>query len=403
MGKPSPLYSDEGADAVSLHTQRGGGESSNHNYLDDDAPELQVDDLPPLYDEVAASEPSAPLLGPEYPVPADRPEASPHDGIDSFWRDPIYGTEYYITSLLDNDPKLLEKKIHEWARKPPRVSVRLHGYHRQTVDKNGKKETETVTDFDVSVNLTPFLYSDATRNLSWRELNTVDNTRKVKRGTVFRRRAPGAKRGIELGLPEKPTLEEWCHRYCANHSGLKCFVLERRMTGFNYEDIKSRLEALVRGTNYHGSLSITFPVKDQYVYVYNESKINIWRRNKWIRWFCYITCLWVLIWPYLFFRTKVFEVVFADWPFSVPDANDDNRRKYVSINEAQWYNMWGRAIYRAVLGKRQCTLDQNDLVTAELPNPTFGNAAVDGAMGFIRAGIGAMNEVNRTVGWGYDS
>lgn len=399
MGKPSPLFTDEGADAVSLHTQRGGS-SSNQHYLDDDAPELQVDDLPPLYDEVAAGEPNAPLLGPELPLPADQPEVN---GICPYWKDPVYGTQYYIASLLDNDPKFLETQIREWARKPPRVSVRLYGTHRQSVHRNGKKETETVTDFDVSVDLTPFLYSDPVDALSWRELNTVDNTTKAKRGTIFRRRAPGVKRGIELGLPEKPTLEEWCHRYCASHSGLKCFTLERRMTGFNYSDVKTRLEALVRRTNYHGSLNITFPVKDQYVHVYNESKINVWRRNKWIRMFCYITFLWIITWPYLYFRTKRFEVVFSDWPFSVPDPNDDNRRKYVSINEAQWYNMWGRAIHRAVLDKRQCTLDQQDLLTADVPNPTYGNAVVDGAMDFIRAGIGAMNEVNRTIGWGYDS
>ena len=65
--------------------------------------------------------------------------------------------------------------------------------------------------------------------------------------------------------------------------------------------------------------------------------------------------------------------------------------------------MWGRAINRAVLEKRQGTLDQQDLIAADSPAPVFGVAVVDGAMSFVRAGVGAMNEVNRQLGWGYDS
>ncbi|KAK4217539.1 putative abc transporter protein [Rhypophila decipiens] len=396
MGKPSHPLGNDGADALSLHSQHG--VPSHSNLLDDDAPELQSDDLPPLYDDIAGGEPSssAPLLGPDLTLPAD-PLST--DFISQFYRSPVDGVDTYITEILDKDPKLLENKVHEWAAKPPRVSVQIRGTHQRQVDRDGKKSRETVTDFDVSVDLTPFLFSDAANRLSWREVNTVDNITKTKRGTVFKCRAPGAKRGIELGLPEKPTLEEWCHRYCASSSGLKRFTLERRMTGFKHDKVEDLLEALVRRTNYHGRLSITFPVKEQYVHVYNECKTNVWRMNKWIRWFCYITFLWIFTWPYLFFRTKVFEVVSSDWPFST--TTEDLQTRYVTISEAQWYNMWGRAIHRAVLERRQCTLDQQDLATAEVPNPVWGNnnAGVD----IIRAGIGAMNEINRTVGWGYDT
>ena len=43
----------------------------------------------------------------------------------------------------------------------------------------------------MSVELTPFLYSDVRRQTSWAELRTVDNFEKVRRGGVFASRAPG--------------------------------------------------------------------------------------------------------------------------------------------------------------------------------------------------------------------
>jgi hypothetical protein len=174
----------------------------------------------------------------------------------------------------------------------------------------------------------------------------------------------------------------------------------RRVVGFDEEKVRQKLESLVRNTNYHGHLNITFPVKDQYVHVFNEAKINRWRLTTWIYWLCIFTLMFVFTWPYLFFRTKRFEVVSVDWSFS--QLGQDGRKKYVSISEDQWYNLWGRAIHRAVLEKRQSTLDQQDLIAAEGAAPVFGNAVVDGAMGVFRAGVSAMNEVNRQLGWGGD-
>ncbi len=392
MGKPSKPtpFPREGDDSHSLHTQPG------DRFLDDDAPELQVDDLPPLYDEGTSS--AEPLLG----VPVSQPGLTPtFPGMVPLYRRAENGWETYLDRRLDNDPKVLEKHVNFWAQTPPRPFVRLHGTHTQVVDDNGKKERRTVTDFDDQVELTPYLFSDATNRLSLRELRTVDNGEEVYRGTVFRRRAPGSRQSIEVGNYDKPTLAEWCHRYCASHAGLKSFTLTRRMVGFDEERVQQRLDALVRATNYRGHLSITFPVRDEAVTVFNDCKTNVWRTTTWIWWVCVLTLMFIFTWPYLFFRTKKFEVVYADWAFSV--AGENGQRRFVSISEDQWYNMWGRAIHRAVLEKRQCTLDQQDLINAEGAPPVFNNAVVDGAVGFLRAGVSAMNEVNRQLGWGYDS
>ncbi len=110
----------------------------------------------------------------------------------------------------------------------------------------------------------------------------------------------------------------------------------------------------------------------------------------------------VFTWPYLFFRTTRFEVVVAEWPFSRPKENSG--KEYVSLSEDQWYNIWARATKKAVLEKRQITLDQQDLFDAEGARPTFntGHEPVDSALGLLHAGINAMNEASHQLAWGGD-
>ncbi|KAK4033112.1 hypothetical protein C8A01DRAFT_19903 [Parachaetomium inaequale] len=399
MGKPtSPLPglsgSSSDADAVSLHTQPG------DRAYDDDVPELQADDMPPLYSDIepdtAANAPLLPTLhNPSYVL-----DVVANDGTHLQQVDANTGAEFFINACLDKNPKTLERQIQLSASKPPRPSVRVLGTHSQTVQEKGKSEKKTITDFDVSVELTPYLFSDAARGKSWTQLRTVENTEKTRRGTVLRKRAPGVKQDIEITSP-KPTLAEWCHRYCASHAGVKSFVLRRQVVGFDEEKMKQKLETLVRGTNYRGKVTITFPVRDDYTIVYSDCKANRWRLTPWIVWLCYLSFLWLLTWPFLFFSTKWFEVAVAEWPFSVKE--DDGTKRYVSMSEDHIYNLWGRAISRAVLDKRQGTLDQEDLIASQnAPEEPFG-AALEGAPGFLRAGINAITAVNRQLGWGGDS
>lgn len=398
MGKPAVVPapglagSSSDGDAVSLHTQPG------HRAFDDDVPELQSDDLPPLYSDIEADTGSnAPLL-PSIGTPS---YILPILNSDIHKVDANTGAEFFISSLLDGDPKLLEQQIMLSGEKPPRYHVRILGTHSQMVDDNGKKQKKTVTDFDVSVDLTPYLFSDAANRVSWRELRTVENSAKTRRGTILRKRAPGVTRDIEVGTGDKPTLAEWCHRYCASHAGVKCFALRRRVVGFDDKHMKQQLQALVRGTNYRGNVEISFPVKDKYVQVFNDCRVNRWRLTPWIFWLCILTFLWLFTWPFLFFRTNRFEVVVADWPFSVTDA--DGRKRYVSMSEDHIYNLWGRAINRAVLDKRQGTLDQTDLIASQTaPSEPFANV-LEGAPRFLRDGINAITAVNRQLGWGGDS
>lgn len=401
MGKPAPPSESPDSDAVSLHTRPG------DRYHDADEPSgfaatqgRHNDDLPPIYNEIAEASASnsqtAPLLSdatlPGYPSSSD---------LQPFLRDDQ--AVYYLSADLDSDPDLLEARVRSWAAIPPRPFVRIYGYHRERRSgRDGKKENKNITDFDVKVELTPYLFADATNRHAWSELRTVENGDKAKRGTVFPHRAPKAKGNIELGAVDKPSLTQWCHLYVASHSGLKSFSLRRRMVGFDQARVREQLEALVRRTNYRGHLQVSFPVQHHTVQVWNECRTNQWRLTKWIYVMFCISMLWLLSWPYLFFRTKKFETVSSEWHFSRVDP--EGRKKYVSLSEDQWYNMWARPIAKAALSKRQGILDQQDLIAADGADPAFntGHSTVDGTLGLFRAGVNAMNEVNRHLGWGED-
>lgn len=399
MGKPGLPSASPDADALSLHTQPG------EQYRDAGGPSLfdttqGHHDLPPIYDEVAeagaSTDQTAHLLS-----DATLPGYSSSSALQPFFRDAQ--AAHYLSAGLDSDPDLLETCVRGWAAVPPRPFVRIYGYHReQRSGRDGKRENKNVTDFDVKVELTPYLYADATNRHAWSELRTVENGDKAKRGTVFPRRAPNATANIELGAVNKPNLTQWCHLYVASHSGLKSFSLRRRMVGFDQARMREQLEALIRRMNYRGHLQVSFPVQDHNVQVWNKCRTNQWRLTRWIFVLFCVSMLWLLSWPYLFLRTKTFDTVTADWHFSRVDS--EGRKTYVSLSEDQWYNLWARPIAKAILSKRQGVLDQQDLIAADGADPTFntGHAAVDGALDFFRAGVNAMNEVNRHLGWGED-
>ncbi|KAK1599406.1 uncharacterized protein LY79DRAFT_504748 [Colletotrichum navitas] len=411
---PPDLRLDQPTDACSLHT--------NDPYFDDVAASSSsssssavAHDLPPSYTD----EPQDPSSASKSPITSSTTalladEAGPSPLL--FRKDPVTGAEIHTSRRLDTDPTYLESYITALAELPPRPYVRVRGTHNESVRKReDKTESKTVVDFDVRLDLTPFLYRDITARRSWRELRTVDNFQKVRRGTVFPTRAPGfggssSSSHTAADGNRQPTLREWCHRYCASHAGLKSFTLLRTVTGFDEDEkLKGRLEDLVRATHYCGHIEVSFPVQDARVDVYNTCRVNRWRWTPWVRWLFYLTFLWVFAWPYLFFRTKCFEVVEAEWPFSRrrrdPQTGRVTGREYVTLSELDWYNMWGRAISKAVLERRQGELDQRDLRDAEGRQDTSFEEVLAGmeggaTRGLVMAGVSAMNVVNRHFGWG---
>jgi hypothetical protein len=173
------------------------------------------------------------------------------------------------------------------------------------------------------------------------------------------------------------------------------FLLTREVSGLHEIQLEDKLRALVRSTNYKGKLTITFPIENPGVEVWSDHWVNRWRNNMAICMLFYISMLWIITWPILFFTTRKFAVVKAVWPYSVP--NEAGEPQYATMSEAQWFMRWQKAIDKAIIGKVQGVLTEEDLLRAdqEPEVPQTGIPTIDTASGVFSAGIQAYQAVNR--------
>ncbi|KND91989.1 hypothetical protein TOPH_03354 [Tolypocladium ophioglossoides CBS 100239] len=390
MGKPSdldpvpspnpPSYLGESASSIFLRAASSAAPPSSRRhgqYFDDPATQAayegagsDYDDLPPLYtDHEEYSDAHAAPFDPLVPGGLGDPLVQPFGHSDDG------STAYYLDPRLDSDPAFLVNHVTRLAALPPRPFVRLRGTHRERrrggdKDRHGREE---VVDFDVRVELTHLLYADIHTHASWHSVTTAGNFEKVRRGTVFAQRAPGFGGSGPAEEGGAPDLERWCHRFCASDAGLKCFTLQRRVDGWDWDLLRRRLEALVLASNYRGRCEVTFPVRSARVDVYNDCRANRWRLTGWICFLFYATALFVFTWPWLFLRTRRWETVAVEWHMSRPTTGVPARREYAAgLSEEQWYGLWARAIQRAMLERRDGELDQGDLernLTGSAPKP----------------------------------
>ncbi|KAJ4349763.1 uncharacterized protein N0V89_008381 [Didymosphaeria variabile] len=398
MGKPQPTptpYRDD-PDAVSLHTT-----PDDYNY--NDAPD--VEDLPPSY----ADNHTAPVIHHITPTPSGRTNHSEWFQLKN-GKPQVPETQTQSNPRYDTDPVVLEEAVRSLANQAPYPLVYIMGTHRETVKRGDKKETKDITDFRIVIDLQHHLRQ------AEMTLRTVENSEKTYRGSITKCRAPGHKQGIEVG-DASPTLKEWCHRYCASPRLLRIFRLRRVVTGFEEEYLKKRLEGLIRSTNYRGHISVTFPVENRNVDLYTTNRINQWRLTTWIRWVFYLTFLWIFTWPALFFATKRYAVLKAEWPWSTTDSQ--GIKQYTTISEEQWFAKWHVGIRRLVLDRYQCEASEEVLrgVIARDEDPPMpgtlrtGHQGVDSTVSLLTQGFQVAralshgDNLGRGVqgGWGYDT
>jgi hypothetical protein len=305
--------------------------------------------------------------------------------------------------------------ISEQAKYPPTYLVELHGTHIETV-RNGKKETKNkITDFLIRINITHLL----TRRIgsAGENIELLPDNKRGYRG----RRLPGFKPTMGISDVENQTeeLKAWCEAYVNNPAGVKSFTLKREIINHDTKKLEQLLRSAIAGTQYRGHLGVKFPITHKRVVVYSPGKINEWRITTWIRWFFYLTFLWIFAWPVLFFLTHKYEVVKAVFPYANMLVNDGGDRQCQVMSEEEWYMMWASAIQRAALARMVCKDrpldDEYRITTAEADarritrslaprqDPQTGNSFADGALGLLSDGFRVAEEWNAIRGWGADS
>ncbi|TVY84240.1 hypothetical protein LSUE1_G002926 [Lachnellula suecica] len=304
----------------------------------------------------------------------------------------------------------LEAMIREQASYPPTYYVQLHGTHTETRRQGNKETKDKINDFLILINITHLLTPG--RGLGGK-LELLPDNKRGYRGTRFPSLNPSVS-----DVEEADELRAWCEKYVADSSGWKSFTLKREIRNHDCKKLEQLLRSAIQETNYRGHLSVDFPISHQTVVVYSPGIINQWRITIWIRWVFYLTFLWILSWPFLFFITSRYSVVKAIYQYADKPPGDDVGRKPTVMSEIEWYHRWESAIKRAALA-RMVSKDNNlseeyRIATARADErgnqmganpqvPSTGNAFADGAFSLLGQGLRVAEGYNNARGWGYDT
>ncbi|CUS12962.1 unnamed protein product, partial [Tuber aestivum] len=248
---------------------------------------------------------------------------------------------------LNTDGEALYRWFLEQRSRPPRVQVRVHGYHSEW--SFSQRRFKAVTDFHLICDFTHLLLEQ--NHIGEPTLATVPPDKKAHRGH-------GGFKSLAKDLEEGGTVRDWADRYCEDQSTFKesdhRFVMKKVVLGHDRDYLMRRITECIRSTNYPHNISFEFPIYNTRVKVYPENRISKLRKAEWFRWIFYLTFLWIFAWPYLWLVTKRYNVTRMTWRMSrrVRDESGETRRECVQT-EGEWMRQWGPAIKRAVTAKKQ--------------------------------------------------
>jgi hypothetical protein len=314
------------------------------------------------------------------------------------------------------DADVLHHHIAVQARYPPGYYVDIRGTHYETKRQGNKETKDKVTDFYIRISIQYLL----ARKIGGGRIECLRNNVRGYRGGRIPTLEPTVMTDEEMEDQEnqKDELMLWCESYVQNPGSVKSFTLKRVVTNHDTLRLDKYIRSAISETRYRGHVSVTFPTTHDRVIVYSPGKINEWRVTTWIRWFFYLTFLWIVSWPALFFLTRKYEVVKVYFDYADKMKNDDGGRLCTVMDELKWFNLWSSSIKRAALARMNCaerTLDESyrqETADAEArggaasanpaPLPSTGNSFADAALGVLGQGLRVAEAWNDDRGWGYD-
>lgn len=135
-------------------------------------------------------------------------------------------TRVSLSSTVASDPKLLQSFVESEARRMPNPLVRLIGTHTERRPRDrGTNETtadrginsNTVKDFDFQISMADLLVP------AWRRTRLAENLDKVYRGGRLKSVATDYNTTGGFTRHSTPSLQEWCHFFCASSARLKSY------------------------------------------------------------------------------------------------------------------------------------------------------------------------------------
>lgn len=367
-------------------------------------------------------------------------------------------TRVSLSSTVASDPKLLQSFVKSETRRMPNPLVRLIGTHTERRPRDRGTNETTARDFDIQISMADLLVP------AWRRTRLAENRDKVYRGGRLKSIATGYNSTDAFTRDSTPSLQEWCHLFCASSARLKSygstpltctcitghdankispvrFTITREVTNLDDKYLVHALQGVLRSTNYRGDISIAFPLDDREISLMSDHWINRCRTNMFIWWTCVVLQLWIITWPVIWMMTKKWEVVKIIWPCRVhrdedvdvawPNAEEESAElidesiylndgsptsrgqdnvRFATIAEPTWVEIWRGSIARAAIDRRNgVLLGPLDLEATRAAEEINARRASQRELGYGESsrGLGpflsGMREFYGEQGWGGDT
>jgi hypothetical protein len=262
---------------------------------------------------------------------------------------------------LNSDGEALYRFLLAQSQKRPSQRLHCHGSHTETRnrwvterDSNGRSRhrqesyTETVVDFDFCIDITsdmpvkhePVHWSvgddePAYRGKMVREYGPIPSVQTgLRRHLASRKETNSYKKWVNrrdgLGLPpwvreedgdrtsllegstvnlgnplrSSKTLRQWADEYCESPKYLKEFTYEKKLYGWNFQQIESAVRSTIEATPYRGSLTVRFASHGRYVFIRPDNKVSRMLSNKWLKFLSIILLVFPFIWLFKRFHSR---------------------------------------------------------------------------------------------------
>ncbi|RAH43429.1 uncharacterized protein BO95DRAFT_394080 [Aspergillus brunneoviolaceus CBS 621.78] len=296
-----------------------------------------------------------------------------------------------LAPVLSYDSAALYREVHRQLSLPPRPLVNIRGSHiqspsfghqpyrprkhRRLCRPEWKWRYETVTDFELTLDLAETLFAGPADRRCIHVLCDSDTVLHGDCSVPHNRRRTLSTSGYEYmaldsceaGVDPNPSqardsmddeLKQWCDRFCADPATLKSFTIHRHVSDFDSEAevLRTRLTAHLRALKYRGSLHFSTSTAHCAVTIYSPHWINRLRimaapgPSPW--WVVgLLVLLSMMLWPILWLLEQRYEVIYVQWhpSFRVPPLSSVGDASFTSASAAPGANQKLNGGYEAVV------------------------------------------------------
>ncbi|CAF2421824.1 unnamed protein product [Rotaria sp. Silwood2] len=271
---------------------------NNNEYPSPSAPD--IGELPPNYFDISIVPNNAVLHYNEvtpYTEPSGAIIERKKEGVLSF--DP----------LVDKNPDQLWLYFMTYLNEKPSLAVNIHGYHvehyttyeqRRSADghyhTHAVHHTRNVTDFNFTIDLATYVTQQ------WWRVAVVPSKKTIAAG-------------------EAVSFRDALEQYTRSEKNIKEIKCQKQLVGWNFQELKDKIRALIYSTGYRAHIDISFPIENHRISARSSSKLSRFSNSTLVRVLCVVSCFFLIFGPiYLCLRAagSTRDQIVADYAMVAP-------------------------------------------------------------------------------------